>query len=336
MALHNSLRRCELEESIFWARELILSEEENELYLTMIQAWLVWLGAPGVSWLDRWVKIEKDVGGCERMSLVAEFVKMRRELKVRRAPHSFQCFIMVARGFAEEQRLDIVGDALNANNFFELYKWLGPEYSSSPLAIIDTLCSYVEESPELFDGYKTCIKSLKGHIKLKHLLAATAVQTLCLSEWPTELELTQQSVVAKLLAQWEPVTGRRKSRLFTIKTEMLPRCYKRIAESEMLYGSAVELMDNGCQFWKSVRKIIVDDESLEEVVRLYFPDNIPDEWSREDRSASHPDKSETYKVHMKNSYRAKLAWALKFDPAIYKSWGTKFKQLLTDAGVPDW
>jgi hypothetical protein len=157
-----------------------------------------------------------------------------------------------------------------------------------------------------------------------------------MSEWPAELELTQQAVVASLLGGWEPLIGRRKGRLYPIKTDMLPRGYKRVTEQEMLYSSAVELMENGCQFWKAVRQTIVDDASQEEVVSQYFPDDIPDEWSREDRAVSHPDKTETYRVHMKNSYRARVAWGLKFDPAIYKEWGAKFKQLVGDADVPDW
>jgi hypothetical protein len=95
-------------------------------------------------------------------------------------------------------------------------------------------------------------------------------------------------------------------------------------------------MEMGCKFWLNVGALIQDDDTLESVVEEYFPDDIPDEWSIEDRAQSHPVTLDVYKVHMKPEYRIKVVWGLKKHvPLFLKSWYPAVKLLFKACGVPD-
>jgi hypothetical protein len=124
--------------------------------------------------------------------------------------------------------------------------------------------------------------------------------------------------------------------LFQIKAEQLPRGYKRVLQADALCESAVKVMEMGCKFWLNVGALIQDDDTLESVVTEYFPDDIPDEWSTEDRAQSHPVALDVYKVHMKPEYRIKVVWGLKKHvPLFLKSWYPTIKLLFKTCGVPD-
>jgi len=316
-ALHNSLREGLGRESVFWARELLLSEEEDLLHLTVLQAWACWLGAPAVSWLDGWLNVGPDVGGCKRMTLVAEFTVLR--LNTPRQVSSLQAFVMVARGFADDADPERVTAALESNDFFALYRYLGPEYAKSPSSLIEAVAGFVA-TPELFDGFRNAIKTLRGEIQLKHLMGAFAVQTLCLPEWPAELAMTQQTAVATWLAEWEPQLGRREGRIYPIGVYCLPRNHKR---GSLVYGSAADLMKEGCRFWQSMLEL---DFSL--------PDGLPSSWSIEDQSVSHgPMAASGKRTIIKPAERMFTVWG--FYPALRKAWNVSLKKLFDGVGLPD-
>jgi hypothetical protein len=319
-SLHNALRHGHGKEAVFWARELILSEEDDTLYLTMLQAWVVWLGAPAVSWLDLWTMLDsRDIGGCQRMTLVAEFCRMRNDLPKRRAPYALQAFVMAARGFADIQDLGQVETALETNDAFTFYHYLGPEFAKSPLSVIETVAGYVE-TPELFNGFKNALKNLRGEIQLKRLIGATAVQTLCMSEWPAELEASGQREVAGWLKEWEPLLGTSAGRIYT--TVALKK-----GGTTYNYTSPFAMMrEGGCRFWQSLIETIDSEKSPEalELVARFFPDGLPE--GPEAAAASGRNV-------VKPDQRMLAVWG--FAPAIRKSWQTPLKQLFDGVGVPD-
>ena len=322
-SLQKALRCAAPQEAVFWARELILSEEDDLLHLTMLQAWASWLGAPAIAWLEAWTVSEKrEIGGCRRMTLVAEFAILRQTLPKRRAPYPLQAIIMVARGFAAEQNQARVEEAIATNDFFSLYHYLGPEYTKSPASLIEKIASYVE-TPELFDGFRNAIKTLRGEIQLKHLIAATAVQTFALPEWPAELGLTQERQTASWLAAWEPAIGRRSARIYPIPASTLPRNYKR---ASLNYGSAQALMQDGCHFWQSALELS-KPESL-------IIDGLPESWSPEFQATSHgPLPPTSGRNTVKPDQRIYALWG--FLPAVRKSWHPSLKKLFDGIGLPE-
>jgi len=328
-ALLDCLRYKKTEEAVYWAREILLSHEDETLTMTVIKGWIMYMGASRIDWLDAWFLVDdSDVGGCQRLVLIVEFCRRTGGEKRLWLPFWIAC-----RGLSPVADDDRVSSAISENDPICLYWWLGQQYEKKPSALVSALCAYVD-SPELFDGIKKAMAQKLG-LHLKTLLAVTAVQLLCLSEYPEEFSVSESaaSLVAKLLGSWS--TGLRSSRLFPIRSEQLPRGYKRILQLDALCESAVKVMSSGCKFWQLIGALIKDDDTLESVTSEYFPNDIPDEWSTIDRSLSHPVALDVYKVTMKPDYRIKLVWSCKRLPVIRRSWYADMKVLFKACSVPD-
>lgn len=332
-ALLDSLRHKRTTEAVFWARELVLSYEDETLTKTMVQAWIMFMGSQRIDWLDAWFSVSSDAGsdagGCQRLVLVAEFSE--RTISVGQRLSCVLTFWIASRGLSPMASEDRVVQALGENDPISLYWWLGPSYDKKPSSLLSLVCSYVD-SPELFDSLQKAI-SLKLSVHLRTLLSVCAVQLLCLESYPEPLQSTKGPLVAELLSTWS--TGKRQSRLFSIKPEMLPHGYKRILQADALCESAVKVMALGCKFWQNIGSLINDDSSLESVVDTYFPDDIPDEWSVTDRAKSHPVALDVYKVFIKPEYRIKLVWKLKRVPVFRRAWLPQTKLLFKACAVPD-
>lgn len=333
-ALLDSLRHKRSTEAVFWARELVLSYEDETLTKTMVQAWIMFMGSQRIDWLDAWFSVSCDAagcdaGGCQRLVLIAEF----SERTVVRGQRSAQVltFWIASRGLSPVASEDRVVQALGENDPICLYWWLGPAYDKKPSSLLSLLSSYVD-SPELFDSLQKAM-ALKLSVHLRTLLSVCAVQLLCLESYPEPLQSTRGAFVAELLSMWS--TGGRQSRLFSIKPEMLPQGYKRILQADALCESAVKVMASGCKFWQTIGALITDDATLESVVDTYFPDDIPDEWSVADRAKSHPVALDVYKVFMKPEYRIKLVWKLKRVPLFRRAMLPQIKLLFKACSVPD-
>jgi len=328
-ALQDCLRHKKTDEAVFWAREILLSHEDETLTKTMLCSWILYMGARRIDWLDAWYAIDlaTDAGGCQRLVLVYEFCQRNLTKKLPLA----LTFWIVSRGFSPVPNEERVNQALTENNPIDLYWWLGQSYEKKPTALMNHISGFVD-SPELFDSLNKAMMS-KISVQLKSLLSVCAVQLLCLESYPESLTVSSGVNVANLLETWSE--GLRSSRLFSIKTEQLPLGYKRVLQADALCISPLKVMENGCKFWINVGALIQDDETLESVVDTYFPDDIPDEWSTVDRAKSHPVTLDVYKVHMKPEYRIKLVWGLKNVPMFRKSWYPIVKLLFKACGLPD-
>ena len=84
---------------------------------------------------------------------------------------------------------------------------------------------------------------------------------------------------------WNSLLGRRAARLFEIPRESLthnttrgkmPQKYTNISELR----NPIPHLEDGCRYWKNIQ--ITDD-----TYDIYFPDDIPDEWSTLDQQKSH-------------------------------------------------
>jgi hypothetical protein len=328
-ALLDCLRYKKEEEAVFWAREIILSHEDETLSITVVKAWIMYMGAARVDWLDAWFLVDdSDVGGCQRLVLIVEFCRRTCNEKRLWLP-----FWIAVRGLSPVSDDDRVSIAIAENDPICLYWWLGQQYEKKPSTLVSKLCEFVD-CPELFDGIKKGL-ALKLGLHLKTLLAVCAVQVLCLLEYPDRFVASESAgaFVAKLLGSWS--TGLRSSRLFPIRSEQLPRGYKRVLQADTLCESAVKVMSSGCKFWQLIGALIKDDDTLESVTSEYFPNDIPDEWSIADRSLSHPVALDIYKVTMKPEYRIKLVWSCRYLPVIRRSWYPDMKLLFKACDAPD-
>jgi len=129
---------------------------------------------------------------------------------------------------------------------------------------------------------------------------ACAIGSVCLDKKrlqnslkPLDTELPPHLVAT--LEEWKEITGRRKRRIFAIPHECLYKVTERGCRSnkestlEKLYTLNEERLE-GCPFWNRVLEEEVpwiNDERKEAFYDLYFPDDIPDEWSKQDQEKSH-------------------------------------------------
>jgi len=136
---------------------------------------------------------------------------------------------------------------------------------------------------------------------LQILFQANAVLHLCI---PTEKRIRPcRSFNYDMWSSWDAIVGRRAARIYAIPSEALhgettrgqiPSKYTNIEDVR----APIPLLSEGCRFWQEAVQaagIVVEEDSfafpndtvLEEFHDRYFPDDIPDEWSKQDQEKSH-------------------------------------------------
>ena len=330
LALLDSLRKGRSKEAVYWAYELQLSQEHELLEKTMIRAWLLFLGPPNIHWLDAWFALGPDGKMDEKLALIDGFVSLY-PLKKRKVPSMLKTFYIAGRGFSDKQDMERVEKGIVGNDPFSVYWWLGPGYEKAPTALLDFVAGFVD-SVELFDSLRKAMASI-GSLQMKNLLGAAAVQLLCLSSYPDAYVIVEEALkdVSAYKEEWN-FDGKERRRYPILET-MLPHGGGRVTQNEGLNICWREILTKGCAFWKSQMERIIDDTSQEAVYAELFPDDIPDEWGLEAKNKSHPVKSDSYKMHTKQSYRMKLVWG--FAPVLRKAWEPRIKSLFKAASMPD-
>jgi hypothetical protein len=156
----------------------------------------------------------------------------------------------------------------------------------------------------------TVVTQLQGaaspHPLQQLLFQAAATLHLCI---PTQERLSYAvpiwTVHQRDWSLWLSQVGRRRARLYTIPVEALhakttrgqiPFKYTNIDDIR----DPVPLLLEGCTFWKTTLRsynitldatsgasVFPDDDTIESFFDTMFPDDIPDEWSKEDQMKSH-------------------------------------------------
>ena len=316
-ALIDALYKGRAKDAVFWARELVLTKELDTLDRTVVRAWLMFLGAAHINWLDAWFS-GRD------LRLIEEFPSL---IKKGRASLGLKTFIMVARGFSPEQDLDKVRVALEENDPFTFYRW--SVFEKAPSALFEFVKEHVDDVG-LFDSIGRALE-LFSVLSMKSLLAAAAVQLLCLRSYRDDYVIGDASKGEGLLEQYE---GLKKNRLYKIEGSMLPCRHKRLTQWEALCKSHKEIIDGaGSRFWSDVASTITDDDVFESVTEELFPEDCPDEWSIADRAVSHPDKFVKYKKYIRPTYRFKLLW--RFVPVLRVEWFSALDTLFKACLAPE-
>jgi len=322
--LRQALRTGDVSGAVFWAHELLLSLEDDELHKVMVASWVMFLGAEYIHWFDAWFQIEadSDIGGCKRLVLVAEFAHMRQGLGRCIGPCS--TFIIAGRGLAPNQDTDKVEAGIGENDAFAVYRYL----ALGPGEIIEGLVGYVD-TPTLFDSLKMAL----GHRGVpKVLLAVAACQLLCLPSYPEPLDTTLGPTVAKLLEAWESGVGHKSGRRLTVHG--LPRRYKQICQKDASWTDFETLIQKGTQFWRDLGVLYQDKAARRVLVREYLPDGLPATWTTAEQALSHPVELSEDKVGLiKTDMRMALIW--NFRPALRKEWSKRIDLLLKACGAPD-
>jgi hypothetical protein len=165
--------------------------------------------------------------------------------------------------------------------------------------------------------YKSCLEALQNYEQLlgyksnEYDIIVRCAAVISMSIWPNKQEDSFRELISEIdknnaltLNELAVSVGRRERRVHQIPSACLYgttlRGRSRWAQSNYTQLYNVEKYLVGCPFWDEVLNEYAevteegeikwhDDDKMEEFYEKYFPDDIPDEWSKKDQQKSHGD-----------------------------------------------
>ncbi len=321
-ALTYSSRRNDSIETLFWCQELILSGHIGETISTLFEAWLWHKGPFHLSWLQHaWSTLHSDTLTSNDILLTASHLST---IPYQQQDHSLWN-ILALSPIPERVTpktppwISIDIDAEELYFIRALYQgkarsawWMAQRWEDKrvwtvlesyaahryPTFVWDALLNYEHllgyRSPE-YDIIMRCVAVLSCCLSLEQYEKSQ-------KELPSELTAVQKNA----LERWDTCVGRKKRRIYTIPvaclygvTERGMFCPKgRWSHTNVQELNNIEPSLIGCPFWEeaiaeygTIEKRIQwnSDDDLEEFYDRYFPDDIPDEWSKAEKAVSHGD-----------------------------------------------
>ena len=167
------------------------------------------------------------------------------------------------------------------------------------------------------EEYKQCLESLKGYEQLLGYKSAEydiivrcmAVIIMCVGDekrkrsFRPEIDMIDERYV-KEMKEWDVNMGRISRRIYQIPKECLYgitlRGCMKWTHHNMIQLHNVEKYIVGCSFWDETLSEYADvsedgiikwysDDKQEEFYEIFFPDDIPDEWTKTEKLKSHGD-----------------------------------------------
>jgi hypothetical protein len=310
-------------EALFWTKELILSGCASEAISILFQCWLWTCGTGRAEWLlNAWRTLALDELSEEAILLsswqLASISSSDRDTSLMN--------ILVLTSQKPAAMPDTITrkqppgiTTCNEKEFYfvcAVYQgkaraaWWISQYIhySRVWELLEQLCSI-----KGIDKYANCIAALQGYEQLlgyksdaydKITLAACIL--ILSTNGVNSFKSLPNAINAEgqiMLTEFQAAEGRRGGRLYTIPKECLYgttiRGRSKWTKNNLtqLYNSQLHLV--GCPFWDEALSEYADvdgenihwksDEKLEKFYEKYFPDDIPDEWSKRDQHKSHGD-----------------------------------------------
>lgn len=322
-ALTYSSRRNDSLETLFWCQELILSGHIGETISTLFEAWLWHKGPFHLSWLHHaWSTLRSDTLTSNDILLSASHLST---IPYQQQDHSlWNILALSSDSLSQVDRvtpktpswISIDIDAEELYFIRALYQgkaqsawWMAQQWEDE--RVWSVLESYVAHryTVSILDILRN-YEHLLGYRSPEYdvIMRCVAVLSCCLSldeyeksqkELPTQLTAAQQDA----LERWDTCVGYKKRRIYTIPIACLYGVTERgrnkwshtnVRELNQLEPSLI-----GCPFWEEaiaeygsiIRNRIQwnSDDDLEEFYDRYFPDDIPDEWTKAEKAISHGD-----------------------------------------------
>lgn len=308
-ALHWSMKQGKIQEALFWCEELLDSDLHDRLQEEVRKVWLWYFG---IGCLAAVPHLENE----EILITVYGLTRLRKERRDRsvlallllgletQQPDRISCFPQLNHLFQQEKCSELEQALLSAvyqgksRLAFALSR---PLWQANPRRVY-TLLQGLQTLKHKKEQLAEVLTIFELNENLTWPMRACAIAAVCLdSKRLTEslqpLICTLPIEIQQYLSEWKSLVGRRKRRIFKIPSECL---YKR-TQRGCLSNTQTNLKDlyslnhdtleeKGCPFWKKVLDEEVpwlDDDRKEEFYDIYFPDDIPEEWSKEDQEKSH-------------------------------------------------
>jgi hypothetical protein len=348
-ALQYASTRNDRLETLFWCKELLLSQCVGETISTLFESWLWHKGPFQLQWLlGAWTTLAGEELSEDDILLAAYQLSA---ISYRHRDHSlWNILVLTAQGAAPERLTPKTPAILPSSDDRECYfvraLYQGKAYSAWWMSrriatdrIWELLTWYATHCTKHGATYHTCCKALQGYEQLlgyrtdeyDTIVRCLAVLSLCLS--PSQQVQSLSSLPSAIdstsltrLSECQQRVGRKSYRIYSIPTACL---YGTMGRGQIPWQSSTVSQLNethliGCPFWEeALSEYAMIDEggvhwnSEEEFYHRYFPDDLPDEWTKAEKERSHGDgllaPHET--VHLGKYARrflsqcARLAWS---------------------------
>lgn len=342
-ALQYATTRNDRKETLFWCQELILSGHISEAISALFEAWLWQKGSFCLSWLtSAWLTLSSEECSEDDILLAAY------QLTSYNCDHSLWSILCLSAMDHPPERVTPKTPSLCVSDEREQYMvralFQGKAYSAwwmarqLPLERVWVLLQEYLESQLIDASY---LISLKGYEKLlgyqtneyDTIVQCLAVLSACLT--PIQRTKSNKPLPTSIdcqttLAEWAACIGTKKRRIYSIPVMCLYGMTKRghLKWSQNTFKSLNDVESDllGSPFWEEeldgYTKMIdgkiqwKSDDAKEDWYETFFPDDIPDEWTKLDKEKSHgdgilgPNESVTLlkyaRIHL--SKKSRLAW----------------------------
>lgn len=252
-ALRRAILLQRSKEAAFWCQELIDSSEEELAYECLFETWLVFINFMNATWYEK-----------ARTNIPLQ--ELCYNLCLQKEYDASTLGIIILQGEPTD-RISGKGNIMTLQDYFEVAVHQGRTRSAWWAA--KQLGTHILKTPVKntlwFCGHIVFQSNKKRNI-----------------EWQ-EIPMPIQ----KQLDIWKIKTGRRSRRELSIP-------FKNLLPKERIYNIEKTIYEDGCAFWKEALQISgythtiwSSDNALEAFYKTYFPDDIPDEWSKQEQDKSH-------------------------------------------------
>lgn len=358
VALQYATIRNDRKETLFWCQEMILSGYVSEAISALFEAWLWQKGSFCLAWLTSvWSTLSSEECSEDDILLAAY------QLTSHERDHSLWNILCLTAMNHPPERVTPKTPSLCVLDEREQYMvralFQGKAYSAwwmarqlNPNRLWSLLKEYLE-SQSVDVTYLIALQSydkLLGYQTSEYdtIIQCLAVLSACLT--PIQRTKSNKPLPPSIdclttLAEWAACIGTKKRRIYSIPVMCLYGMTKRghLKWSQNTFKSLNDIESDllGCPVWEEELDgyiKLVDgriqwksDDAKEDWYETFFPDDIPDEWTKADKEKSHgdgilaPTESVTLlkyaRIHL--SKKARMAWS--YRPIIHtflegKSW----------------
>lgn len=328
-ALHYTTSRNNPTESLFWCQEMLLSGCIGESISTLFQSWLWNTGPMRLQWLiDSWKTIateelsEDDILlATYRLSLIHHTNRDNSLwnilVLIAQKPNEMPDNVTIKTPHVipseDEKEIYLVRAIFQgkASSAWWICQFIEPDRI---WILLDWFAENIYNTN--YEKYSVCLEALQNYEQLlgyksneyDTIIRCAAVIMMCIKPIKQEESFKDEvkeidKINLQTLNELEVSIGRRDRRVLQIPKICLygttVRGRSKWSQNNYIQLNNIEKYLIGCPFWDEVLEEyanVIDneikwksDDKMEEFYEKYFPDDIPDEWSKKDKEQSHGD-----------------------------------------------
>jgi len=307
-ALFYTSSRRDIKETEFWCRELLISGYSSEAISVLFESWLWQRGPFYLQWLLHAKTLTVETVTEEDILRAAVELSSYGEWD-----NSLLAVLSSAEG-AERVTPKTPSIMSDSDEILYLYRALHQGKARSAWRMVqqlqknglDNVLVILKEYGHLYPEYDEVFGILEQYETLlgyrseayDTVILCFATLMLCLSDQKRKSSFIPRTI------KWSPMIipiGRRAARMYSIPSVALYGIKQTTALDD------VEKYIKGCPFWDEIE--LKDKDAFYD---QYFPDDIPDEWTRSEKEKSHssfrPDASVEKYIRIHFSKPARLCW----------------------------